>query len=147
MPEARMLLVEPADMLRRTVCLTARTLGMAEIEEAASLAQARRLLRQRRYAGAVIAVDSDGVHDFSLLDQVRQGCTASDAAMPIAVLATQADPTLIDALRERNVQRVILKPFRARVLLETIAAMSGSEASDPSTAAAARPPATPPRAA
>lgn len=123
MPDRRMLLVEPADMLRRTVSLTARSLGIDAIEEASSLPQARRLLRERRFSGAMIAVDSDGVHDFSLLDQVRQGQTASDAGMPIAVLAAQADPGLIAALRERGVRRVILKPFRARVLLETFMAM------------------------
>lgn len=123
MPERRMLLVEPADMLRRTVSMTARSLGMDAIDEASSPSQARRLLHERRYSGALIAVDSDGVLDLSLLDEVRQGHTASDAAMPIAVLAAQVDGTFVEALRGRDVRRVILKPFRARILLETFAAM------------------------
>ncbi len=131
MPEHRMLLVEPADMLRRTVSLTARSLGMDAIDEAATLPQARRLLSERRYAGAVIAVDSTGALDLTLLDQVRQGRTASDAAMPIAVLAAQADQAFVEALRGRNVQRVILKPFRARVLLETFVAMGAGAAFEP----------------
>jgi CheY-like chemotaxis protein len=128
MPEHRMLLVEPADMLRRTVSLTARSLGMDAIDEAATLPQARRLLQERRYAGAVIAVDSSGELDLTLLDQVRQGQTASDAAMPIAVLAVQVNQEFVEALRGRNVQRVILKPFRAKVLLETFVAMGAGTA-------------------
>ena len=131
MPEHRMLLVEPADMLRRTVSLTARSLGMDAIDEAATLPQAQRLLRERRYAGAVIAIDSDGMPDLTLLDQVRGGQTASDAAIPIAVLAAQANPDFIEALRGRDVRRVILKPFRAKVLLETFVAMGAAGAAAP----------------
>ncbi len=123
MADRPMLLVEPEDMLRRTVSLTARSLGMAEIDEAASVQAAQRLLRQRRYRGAVIAIDTGTVHDFSLLDQVRQGQSACDAQMPIAVLANRADPAMIAALRGLGVQRIILKPFRAKVLLEAFAAL------------------------
>lgn len=123
MPEHPMLLVEPEDMLRRTVSLTARALGMAAIDEAASVQAAQRLLRQRCYRGAVIAIDSGSLHDYSLLDQVRQGHSACDAQMPIAVLANRADPAMIAALRGLGVQRIILKPFRAKVLLEAFAAL------------------------
>lgn len=128
MPEHPMLLVEPEDMLRRTVSLTARALGMAAIDEAASVQAAQRLLRQRCYRGAVIAIDSGSPHaqlqhDYSLLDQVRQGHSACDAQMPIAVLANRADPAMIAALRGLGVQRIILKPFRAKVLLEAFAAL------------------------
>ncbi|WBS00944.1 response regulator [Pseudoduganella sp. SL102] len=133
MPERRMLLVEPADMLRRTVSLTARSLGMEAIDEAASLPQAQRLLRERRYSGAVIAIDSGGTLDLTLLDDVREGRTASDAAMPIAVLAVEADARFVEALRGRDVRRVILKPFRAKVLLETFAAMGAGDAAGPAS--------------
>jgi DNA-binding NarL/FixJ family response regulator len=132
-----MLLVEPADVLRRTVALTARSLGMEAVDEAATVQQAGRLLRERRYAGAIIAIDSDGQLDVSLLEQVRQGRSASGAAMPIAVLAAQADPGFVEALRGLDVRRVILKPFRARVLLETFAAM-GAGAPPPASPFAPR---------
>lgn len=123
MADRPMLLVEPEDMLRRTVSLTARSLGMAEIDEAPSVQAAQRLLRQHRYRGAVIAIDAGALHDYSLLDQVRQGQSACDAQMPIAVLANRADPAMIAALRGLGVQRIILKPFRAKVLLEAFAAL------------------------
>ncbi|MGB9992032.1 response regulator [Pseudoduganella rhizocola] len=127
-PPRPMLLMEPEDMLRRTVSLTARSLGMAEIHEAASPALARQMLKEQRFQGLVLAIDCGGIHDFSLLDQVRQGKTASAPAIPIAVLAERCDVALIAALRERDVSRIILKPFRARVVLDTFAALRAAVA-------------------
>lgn len=119
------LLVEPQAMLRRTVALTARSLGMAQIHEAASIALARQILRQRPFDGAIIAVDDgDAVHDLGLLDQVRGGDTASSPQMPIAVMADNCTGEQLVQLKERQVARVIVKPFRAKVLLEALASLA-----------------------
>lgn len=124
-PAIKVLLMEPEPLLRRTVTLTARSLGVAEVYEAASARAAQRMLYERSYQGAVIAVGSldgdDAPPDLSLLDEVRKGGTASDRAMPIAVLAERCDATLLQALRERGVKRIILKPLRARLLLDAFA--------------------------
>ncbi|TFW22808.1 response regulator [Duganella callida] len=124
MPESlHMLLVEPQPLLRKTVSMTARSLGLGTVHEAASVQAAERLLRERGFDGAVISIDcADGV-DLALLDRVRAGQSASDAAMPIAVMVEQATTELMHALRERKVSRVILKPFRAKILLEAFAAL------------------------
>lgn len=118
------LLVEPETLLRRTVALTARSLGISQVHEAASTSVALRMARQRTYHGAVIAVDCVGSgagrrYDLSLIDQLRAE-EAGARPMPIAILADQATPDLLVELRERRISRVILKPFRAKVLLETI---------------------------
>jgi DNA-binding NtrC family response regulator len=132
MPDSalHMLLVEPETLLRRTVSLTARTLGLGDVHEAASIDAARRMLEQRSFDGAVIAVDcveSEGQrrYDMTLVEQVREGLTLSDAGMPIAIMADQATPELVRELQGRNISRLILKPFRAKVLLEAIAEFSG----------------------
>lgn len=133
MPErgVHMLLVEPEPLLRRTVSLTARTLGLGDVHEAASVDTARRLLGERRFNGAVIAVecverDGERHYDMTLVEQVRQGLTISDADMPIAIMADRATPELVQALQGRSIRRVILKPFRAKVLLEAMADFSGA---------------------
>lgn len=126
-PTMRMILLEPEVLLRRTVAMTARSLGMAEIHEAASVKLAQRMMQERVFHGAVIALD-DGAqlqdYDLSLLDEVRKGHTASPADMPIAVMAGRCDAALVQALRQRQVNRVILKPFRARLLLEVFTEFS-----------------------
>lgn len=121
----QMLLVEPEALLRRTVAMTARTLGIAHIHEAGSVAIAKRMLRERVFHGAVIAIEfGNGAspdEDLILLDQLRDGQTASDRAIPIAVLAGRCSAAHLQALRQRGVSHVILKPFRARVLIDTFA--------------------------
>jgi CheY-like chemotaxis protein len=41
--------------------------------------------------------------------------------MPIAIMADRATAELVKELQGRGINRVILKPFRAKVLLEAIA--------------------------
>ncbi len=118
-----MLLVEPATLLRRTVALTARSMGLGTVHEAASHAMALRLLKATSFDGVLIAVDDlqgDGATGaIGLLDQVRAGATASRTTIPIAVMLDQVDAPMLAALRARGVTRVLLKPFKARNLVDT----------------------------
>ncbi|MRX09047.1 response regulator [Pseudoduganella sp. FT25W] len=117
-----MLLVEEQTLLRKTVSMTARSLGIGTVHEAATMQAAERMLRERAFQGAVISIDcgadSDCHYNLALLDKVRNGMSASDARIPIAVMVDQATTDLMRELRDRQVSRVILKPFRARILLE-----------------------------
>lgn len=133
--DMNMLLVEEQTLLRRTVSLTARSLGMGTIHEAASMEAAERLLRERSFQGAVISIDCGTIpgceYNLALLDRMRHGMYASDSAIPIAVLAEHATTKLLQDLRERNVNRVILKPFRAKVLLDAFASFEQAQAPKP----------------
>ncbi len=61
-----------------------------------------------------------------MIDAVRGGLTACQRDMPIAVMLERATPELVAALSERDVGRIILKPFRARDLLDAFAAFAAS---------------------
>lgn len=128
-----MLLVEEQNLLRKTVSLTARSLGLGTVHEAATLQAAERMLRERAFQGAVISIDcgaqGDCHYNLALLDKVRNGLSASPATIPIAVMVDQATAELMRELRERQVTRVILKPFRAKILLEAFAQMSSPHGS------------------
>lgn len=132
MADLDMLLVEPATLLRRTVALTARSMGLATVHEAASHALALRLLMGKSFDGALIAIDdlhgAGGASAIGLLDQVRSGATASRSTMPIAVMVDRCDAATLAALRARGVTRVLLKPFKARNLVDTFAAFAQEEA-------------------
>lgn len=118
-----MLLMEPDALLRRTVVLTARSLGLGSICEAGDHFTAWRTIRERRLGGAVIALDYGtrqyAQYDLTLIDEIRRQETASP--IPIAVMVPYCDAALLQEFRERNVARIILKPFRARILLDTFA--------------------------
>jgi len=120
-----MLLVEEQALLRRTVALTARSLGLGTIHEAGSMEAAERLLREHNFQGAVISIDCGSLpnctYNLALLDRVRKGLYVSNSGIPIAVMAEHATAELLSDLRKRHVSRVILKPFRAKVLLDAFA--------------------------
>ena len=120
MPKAHldMLLVEEQSLLRKTVAMTARSLDMGVIHEASSMQSAERMLGERAFCGAVISLDSGGSQSLALLDRVRDGRSASMPTIPIAVMVDQATVELMVKLRALEVSRVILKPFRAKILLE-----------------------------
>lgn len=130
MQQMQMLLVEPEMLLRRTVSMTARSLGLADIHEAGNIATAQRMLREQRFHGAVICIDCDqggrASYDLCLLDQVREGQSASASTIPIAVMAESATTQMLRDLRSRGIDRVILKPFRAKLLLDAIAAFDAA---------------------
>ena len=129
--QLQMLLVEPETLLRRTVSLTARSLGLGQIHEACSIAAAQRMLQEQAFSGAVISIDcasgERAAYDLSLLDQVRNGLSASPSTIPIAVMAECATAELLRNLRGRDIERVILKPFRAKTLLDTFAAFEAEK--------------------
>jgi CheY-like chemotaxis protein len=158
-PPVDMLLVEPVTLLRRTVSLTARSLGLGDVHEAASMAMALKLLNGKRFHGAVIALQPpvmgtnepmtdapEGTgeaaasgqanqapqasipeyQELALIDAVRGGLSACHRDMPIAVMVEQVSPELVVLLRERKISRVILKPFRARDLLDAFAAFAAA---------------------
>jgi len=120
-----MLLVEEQPLLRKTVSMTARSLGMGTVHEAATAEAAEKLLRERSFQGAVISLEcgafGGAAHNFTLLDRVRGAMSASRATIPIAVMVDHPTAALLQELRSRDISRVIVKPFRAKVLLDTFA--------------------------
>ncbi|WP_432378722.1 response regulator [Duganella sp. P38] len=137
MPDApsgnvNMLLVEEQPLLRKTVSMTARSLGIGTVHEAASVEAAERLLRERPFHGAVISIDCGAnpgcFYNLALLDKVRNGMSASAASIPIAVMVDQATADLMRELRDRHINRVILKPFRAKILLEAFESFGAAPA-------------------
>lgn len=122
------LLVEPVTLLRRTVALTIRSLGLAAITEAATYPVARQEAGRRTFDGAVIAVDAatagEVCEGLTLLQRIRSGKSASAPSIPVAVLVEACDATLLQVLRDCKVNRVLIKPFRARDVIDTVGAMT-----------------------
>ncbi len=121
------LLVEPSNLLRRTVSLTVRSLGTAEVTEAATYQTAQQMGELRRFDGAVIALEwpprGDACEGLTLVHQIRLGRCASPADIPIAVLVDSCDTTLLQLLRASGISRILIKPFRVRDVVDTIDGM------------------------
>ncbi|MCW5623384.1 MAG: response regulator [Burkholderiales bacterium] len=119
-----LLLFEPETLLRRTVAMTARSMGLAQVHEAATYEAALQLAREHTFAGLMLAIDEEG-RGMGLVAQVRDGSTACATQMPVGVLVSQCDGALLDRLKEAHVKSVTLKPFRVRTLLTAISTLTG----------------------
>jgi CheY-like chemotaxis protein len=127
-PPADILLFEPATLLRRTVSLTVRSLAIANLTEAATYGSAHEVCERRRFDGAVIAIDARqedgaGCDGLALLQRIRDGKYASPTSIPVAVLVESCDANLLQILMANGVKRILIKPFRARDVIDTIGAM------------------------
>lgn len=126
-PPFDILVVEPAHLLRRTVALTVRSLGTARVTEAPTYPTAHQLLERRAFDGAVIALDwpAPGVvcEGLTLVHRIRAGEFESDASIPITLMVDACDAGLLQELRGRQIHRILIKPFRARDVIDTIATM------------------------
>ncbi len=126
----RFLLIEQSLVMRQTIALTAGSLRIGEVHQSGSVALALPMLESTPFDGIVMAVDQDGeetarASDYALLARIRDGRTASKANLPIVVLTAACDASFVSTMRALNIERILVKPFRARTLLEALAGMAG----------------------
>lgn len=117
-----LLLVEPDFLLRRTVASVVRELGLAQVQEATSLDRATLELARVPFDAILISLDPEG-EALKLLDGLRGASSRSKSATPVAVTADGCDAGLALRLRELEVRRLLLKPFKVRSVVETIAGL------------------------
>ena len=118
----RLLLVEPQQLLRRTVTSVARSLQLARIEEAINVQSAERLLQSNRYDALVVALDDEG-QAVRLLERMRAGEFMTPRATPTVVMAALCDASTALQMKSLQVRRVLLKPFKVKGVLESIAGL------------------------
>jgi DNA-binding NarL/FixJ family response regulator len=121
-PGLTMLIVEPQSLLRRTLVSVARELRLATIHEASSVAAAGRMLAQHRLDAVFIALDEDG-EAFELLARLRSGQSRSERDVAVAVFASDCSAATAVRLKQLGVRRMLLKPYKIKSVLETIAGL------------------------
>ncbi len=121
-PNGRLLLVEPQFVLRRTVSTMARDMGLADVQEATSPAVAEKMLAERRFNALLVAIDDEG-EALKLVGRVRAGDTSQPPDVLIAATVSSCDVELALRLKELDVCRLLLKPFKVRGMLEVISAL------------------------
>jgi len=119
-PLPRILLVEPQFVLRRTIAMVARDLGMLDFHEASSVGRARTLLAAEAYAGLVLDL-SEGAPALALLQALRQGQLATLPSVWAIALSTSGQAVDTARLQALGVARALDKPVRISDLLDAIA--------------------------
>lgn len=121
--DSPILLFEPSAVLRQTVALTAISIGAGYVWQASNVKAAQEMLETQSFVGAMLAVDGNDSYANSalpIIESIRAGTTASSPDIPVYVIVDSCSQSLLTKLSTLNVQRVLIKPFKARVLIEAL---------------------------
>jgi len=124
---AKLLLVEPDTLVRRTVAGVARQLALADVHEVSSYESAAELVLNHAFDGLIIAIADDGTGTH-LVESIRSGASECAVDCPIVVITALCDVARATSLRDLTVNRVILKPFKVKTVLESIGQLANLDA-------------------
>lgn len=115
----RILLIEPQFVLRRTIAMVARDLGVVDFHEASNVDRARTLLVGDVYDGLVLDL-AEGALAMELLNDLRQGKFSTPPGAPVVVLVADGGSAEALHLQALGVAGVLAKPVRISNLLSAI---------------------------
>lgn len=118
-----LLLVEPQSMVRSTIVSVARQLNLPRIDDTSSVEVARQRLACTRYDGVLLSLDERDTA-IALLERLRAGELVTPADTPVVVTASGCNTELALTLKQLEVSRLLLKPFKVKSVLETIEALA-----------------------
>jgi hypothetical protein len=121
-PPIELLLIEPQFLLRRTVAAVARDMRLANPKEITTIEQAAALLCLHAFDALFLSLDEESAA-LELMMRVRSGDTRCAPDVPIAVTAAACSTELALRLKELDVRRLILRPFKVKGVLDAIAAL------------------------
>lgn len=131
-PTHSMLVLEPDAVVRSTVAAVVRELELAQVQQAASVPLGTQVLTETAVDALVLSL-ADTEAALELLTRLRAGEFPSRADIPVVVLAPACDGPLALRLRQLEVLRLLLTPFKIRDVVQTLESLAPEPASDAST--------------
>ena len=130
MKKLPLLLAEPNALLRQTVALTAGSIRIGPVFQASTLRMAQKMVNERAFAAIIVPLcwDDDAAIEpvIDFIEALRSGDTLCPASVPVFVTASSCSLEEATVLAALTVQRVLIKPFKARLLIEVLAELSRS---------------------
>ncbi len=117
------ILVESENLLRSTSAGVARQVGLARVMEFSNLEAALAYLAREQADALLLAINDES--DLQTLGRIRAGTARCRHDIPVAVMIGHCDSELALRLRALQVRRIMLKPFRVKLIVETLAALTG----------------------
>jgi DNA-binding NarL/FixJ family response regulator len=115
----QLLLIEPDGLVRSTVASVCRDLQLARVWQITSVAMGEQWLKSGHSDGLLISL-TEGDASLAFLTRLREGGMRCDPGMPVAAMAREADAALVTRLKELDVRRFLLQPFRLRDVIHTV---------------------------
>jgi DNA-binding response OmpR family regulator len=122
-PEFRALIADPSTHMAGLVTLMLHSLKLRGIDEAGTAQQAAALLERRPYQMLLLDDTLGSADDFALVRGLRQAAEHPNRAVPIIMMASAPEASLIVKARDAGVTEFLRKPFSAHHIalrLETI---------------------------
>ena len=114
-----LLLVEPLFLVRRTVSAVARDMRLADAREVTTIEQAEALVDSTAFDALFISLEEEAAA-LELMVRVRNGDTRCARDIPIAVTAAACATPLALRLKQLEVRRLLLRPFKVKGVLDAI---------------------------
>lgn len=115
----QVLLIEPDGLVRGTVASVCRELQLVRLQQATSIAQGEKWMQSNAEHGLLLSLaERDAA--LALLTRLRAGDFKCEANIPVAVMVHAADAGLVATLKELDVRRLLLQPFRLRDVVHTV---------------------------
>ncbi len=115
----QVLLIEPDGLVRGTVASVCRELQLVRLRQATSIAQGEKWMQSNVDHGLLLSLaERDAA--LALLTRLRAGELRCEVDIPVAVMAASADAELVVRLKELDVRRLLLQPFRLRDVVHTL---------------------------
>lgn len=118
------LLVEPSSLTGSIIMATARQLNLPAVRQVTTVRNAQQQLTAKDFSGVIVSLD-EAPEAVTLLEQLRSAQFAVHAQVPVAVTTTQVDASTAAQMKELQVRRVLLKPFKVRDVISTIELLRG----------------------
>lgn len=119
MSRSQVLLIEPDGLVRSTVASVCRELRLVTLHEVTSVAQGEKWARSGTGHGLLLSL-AEGEASLGFLTRLRAGELRLPADLPVAVMARAGDVALVSRLKELDVRRLLLQPFRLRDVIVTL---------------------------
>lgn len=137
MKKLPLLLAKPNSLMRQTVVLTAGSIQIGPVFQASTLRMAHRMVLEQPFAAIIVPLCWDDETTIGpvleFIAAVRSGSTRCASTVPIFVTASACSIDEAQGLAALHVQRILLKPFKARLLIEALAELSRPAQISPST--------------
>lgn len=121
------LLIEPSSLTGSIIVATARQLNLPAVRQVNSVRMAQQRLTHQDFAGVIVSIDEQEQEAIALLEQVRNDTLAVNANVPVAVTTTQVDASTAVKMKALQVRRVLIKPFKVRDVIATIALLKDTQ--------------------
>lgn len=128
MKKLPLLLAEPISLIRQTVALTAGSIRIGPVLQASTLGMAQKMVLDQPFAGIIVSLNWDddpsmgAVLEF--IAALRSGGTLCAPTVPVFVTASTCSAEQAKELVNLDVQRVLIKPFKARLLIDALAELA-----------------------